>query len=280
MAFDRARGYLNSWTVSGVPVLEAAPRGHAIKPGFWRPPTDNDQPISLPYWQRFGVDALTSQLRDITVTRSSGPGAETVTVTATTFLAPPILDWGWTMITDYTVSTTGTLKVDVSLTPSGAVPSHVPRIGLDLRLPGRLDAVRWHGLGPGESYPDKAAAQRVGIWAVDSVAELHTPYEVPQEDGNRMGTRWVSLTDAHGAGLRATGGEDGEFSFRASRFADKTVQDAKHPCDLVEEDATLLRLDARVAGVGTAACGPGVRDDLLVKTEPVKFGFLLEPVGV
>ncbi|MCV5153381.1 beta-galactosidase small subunit, partial [Escherichia coli] len=50
-----------------------------------------------------------------------------------------------------------------------------------------------------------------------------------------------------------------------------------HPCDLVEEDATLLRLDAKVAGVGTAACGPGVREDLLVKVEEMKFSFVLEP---
>jgi beta-galactosidase len=280
--FDSARGYLMSWIIDGVSVLEPDAAGAAIRPGFWRPPTDNDQPKSLPYWQRFGVDALTSQSRGLTIARSAGPeqSPQTVTLTAKTFLSPPVLDWGWHVTTEYTISTTGTLRVDVSLSPSGSKPTHIPRIGLDCRLPRRLDAVRWHGLGPGESYPDKAAAQRVGIWEVDSVAELHTPYEVPQEDGNRMGTRWVTLTEAQGAGLRASGGINGEFSFRASRYADRTVQEAKHPCDLVEEDATLLRLDVKVAGVGTGACGPGVREDLLVKAEPIKFGFLLEPIGV
>lgn len=281
--FDSARGYLKSWDIDGVSVLEPDAGGAAIRPGFWRPPTDNDQPISLPYWQRFGVDALTSQFRGLTIANSTDPeqSPQTVKLTTKTFLSPPILDWGWNVTTDYTISTTGALAVDVSLTPSGSKPAHVPRVGLDCRLPRRLDAVRWLGLGPGESYPDKAAAQRVGVWEVESVAELHTPYEVPQEGGNRMGTRWVAVTEAHGAGLRATatGGADGGFSFRASRYADQTVQGAKHPCDLVEEDATLLRLDAKVAGVGTAACGPGVREDLLVKVEPIKFGFLLEPVG-
>lgn len=284
--FDRARGYLTSWVIDGVPILQGdsgKASGAVIKPGFWRPPTDNDQPVSIPYWQRFGVDILTSQLRDFTITSSTGPKGEqphTVTVTAKTFLSPPVLDWGWNVVTDYTVSTTGTLEIAVSTSPSGSFPSHVPRIGLDCRLPRRFDAVRWYGLGPGESYPDKAAAQRVGIWEVDSVTELHTPYEVPQEGGNRMGTRWVTLTEPQGAGLRVTGGVDGEFSWRASRYADATVREAKHPCDLVEEDATLLRLDAKVAGVGTAACGPGVREDLLVKAEEIKFAFLLEPVGV
>jgi beta-galactosidase len=41
-----------------------------------------------------------------------------------------------------------------------------------------------------------------------------------------------------------------------------------------------LRLDGRVAGVGTAACGPGVREDLLVPVEEMEFGFRLEAVGV
>lgn len=285
--FDRARGYLTSWTINGEPVLQASgdkADSAAIKPGFWRPPTDNDRPTSLPYWQRFGVDALTSQLRHLTIKRPQAPHGHphTVVVTAKTFLSPPVLDWGWHVTTDYTIGTTGTLQISVSMFPSGSFPSHVPRIGLDCRLPRRFDAVRWFGLGPGESYPDKAAAQRVGVWEVESVTELHTPYEVPQEDGNRMGTRWVAVTEAQGAGVRATGGVEGkgEFSFRASRYADGTVQEAKHPCDLVEEDGTLLRLDAMVAGVGTGACGPAVREDLLVKVEEVKFGFLLEPVGV
>lgn len=286
-AFDRARGYLTSWTVDGEPVLEAGGgKGSdaAVKPGFWRPPTDNDQPGSLPYWQRFGVDAMTSQLRDLAVRRPQTPPGQprTVTVTAKTFLSPPVLDWGWTVVTDYTISTAGTLEIAVSASPSGSFPSHVPRVGLDCRLPRRLDAARWLGLGPGESYPDKAAAQRVGVWEVGSVAELHMPYEVPQEGGNRMGARWLAVTEAQGAGLRVTGrgATDAGFSWSASRYADTTVQQAKHPCDLVEEDATLLRLDAKVAGVGTGACGPAVREDLLVKTEEIRFGFLLEPVGV
>ncbi|KAB5578781.1 glycoside hydrolase family 2 protein [Coniochaeta sp. 2T2.1] len=281
--FDSARGYLKSWTIDNTPVLTStSPANPAIKPGFWRPPTDNDQPISLPHWQRFGVDALTSQLRDLTVATSSSPTSpSTVTITAKTFLSPPILDWGFNLTTDYTISTTGSLSISVSCSPSGSFPTHIPRIGLDLRLPRQYSSVTWHGLGPGESYPDKAAAQRVGIYSVDDVAELHTPYEVPQEDGNRMSTRWLTVREPQGSGLRATGGVGGEFNFRASRYADRTVQEARHPCDLVEEDATLLRLDAKVAGVGTAACGPGVREDLLVKVgQEVKFGFLLEPVRV
>jgi len=281
--FDRARGYLRRWTADGLSLLEPDPEAEvAVTPSMWRPPTDNDVPLSLPYWQRFGVDNLTSQLRSFNTTVEG----DSVVIEATTFISPPVLDWGWTCTITYRIHDSGELDMDVKLSPSGSIPKHVPRIGLDLRVSKALDRVRWYGLGPGESYPDKKSAQRAGIWEVDSVAELQTPYDVPQENGNRMETGWAALSDGHGRGLRASigagssndGMRDG-FSWVASRHSTRAIESAKHPCDLVEDDAVLLRLDAKVAGVGTAACGPGVREDLLVKVEKTEFSFKLARLG-
>lgn len=287
VVFDTARGHISSWTSNGTPLLEADPTTHAaISPSLWRAPTDNDKRGSLEYWKRFGVDTLTGQLRSLNI--DSTP--DKVQITATTFLSPPILSWGYTATTVYTVSANGTLAISVSLKPSGAIPEHVPRVGLNLRLPRQLNKVKWHGLGPGESYPDKQLAQRMGIWEVDSVDELQTVYEVPQENGNRMGTRWVSISTGDGdrtTGLRAIASDEGgwsanadrQFSFLATRHSTESLQGAAHPCDLVEEVATLVRLDAKVAGVGTGACGPGVREDLLVGVGEMRFGFVLEALG-
>ncbi|KAK0748479.1 hypothetical protein B0T21DRAFT_324201 [Apiosordaria backusii] len=290
--FDKTRGYLTSWAKAGQSLLEPDPTtGAAIIPSFWRPPTDNDNALSLPYWRRFGVDALTSQLRSVSIIKAgSRESGQSVTFTSHVFFSPPVLDWGYHATITQTISLTGNLHISVSLTATGYVPEHVPRIGLNLRLSRKLDKVKWHGLGPGESYPDKRSAQRVGIWTAESVQELHTSYDVPQENGNRMGTEWVNITDPHssGGGLVVFDGDhpnvrrERAFSFAASRYSDRTIQDAKHPCDLVEEDATLLRLDHQVAGVGTAACGPGVREDLLVKVDKekeVKFSFKLGPLS-
>ncbi len=286
-AFDKARGYIKSWTSGGEAILEEDPStGAAAIPSFWRPPTSNDMSISLPYWKRYGMDHLTSQLRSFSVDTD----ADGVTIRVTTFLSPPVLDWGWICKSEYCILNTGTLDVRVKLSPSGSAPSHVPRAGLGLRLAKSLDRVSWYGLGPGESYPDKRSAQRTGIWEAVSVADLQTPYEVPQEGGNRMGTGWVTLTNAHGRGVRAriSAANQGEewatlhdgFSWAASRHSAHTVEMARHPCDLEEEEATLLRLDAKVSGVGTAACGPGVKEDFLVKVEDIGFAFVLERMEV
>lgn len=380
LVFDQTRGYLKSWTANNTPILVPDPStGVALMPSFWRPPTDNDQPLSVPYWKRFGVDALTSHVREVcwywpervnphpapaaddsnsksgsdsdpeynsapptptNITRISHlpNGTKTVSLTFTTHFSPPALNWGYLAATTYTITSSGSLTISFHLTPTGPEhhrPTHIPRVGLDLRLSRDLNAVKWLGLGPGESYPDKRAAQKVGVWTAESVGTwgegaggMHTPYEVPQEGGNRMGTRWVSVRErgrgGEGRGVRVlaagvtVGGgsskcgdkngrgegreeggkrdetgkveegawsdncEKGGFSFRISRYKDDVVQAAKHPCDLTgqEEDATLLRLDARVAGVGTGACGPGVREDLKVPVEEMRFAFRLEAIGV
>ena len=61
--------------------------------------------------------------------------------------------------------------------------------------------MRWHGLGPHESYPDRKAGVRVGRWE-GSVASQTFRYCRPQENGNKMGTRWMALSDGSGsAGL-------------------------------------------------------------------------------
>lgn len=67
------------------------------------------------------------------------------------------------------------------------------------------------------------------------------------------------------------------FNFTATRHLAETVEKVAHPCDLVKmKDATLFRLDAEVNGVGIDGCGPGVREDLMVKTGEKKFGFLFQ----
>lgn len=280
LSFDKVRGYLVSWTHNGESLVEVDPKTRtAIFPNFWRAPTDNDRPGdidipgSLPYWKHYGVDCLTSQLRQFSWEKSEGDGIE---IKAHTFLSPPILGWGYNVHSLYTVSNTGKLTVNIKVQPTGPSPVNIPRLGINLRLPKRLSKTKWFGLGPGESYPDKRGAQRIGIWS-STVENLATAYDVPQENGNRMETRWLKLSDDYDAGIKATlSSASQKFSWTASRHGAEALEHAKHPCDLVAEDATLLNLSAKVAGVGSAACGPGVREDLQVKVQDDEFEFVLE----
>ncbi|KAI1082524.1 intracellular beta-galactosidase BgaD [Whalleya microplaca] len=279
VTFDKTRGYITAWKNGGEDLLEVDDETHAaVFPNFWRSPTDNDVPGAVPHWKKHGVDSITSQLRTFNVSRNEKTSA--VEVAAHTYLAAPIVGWGYDVHTLYTISPAGSISIKVDLKPTGPKPDYIPRLGLGLRLPKKLDSVNWFGRGPGESYPDKQQAQRIGIWE-GTVAGLQIPYDVPQENGNRMDTRWVRIGSPQGAGLVARKASDSKtFSWQATRHAPKTLERARHPCDLVEEDANLLFLSHKVAGVGTGACGPAVRDDLKVKVEDDQFEFVLEATGL
>ncbi|KXS99224.1 hypothetical protein AC578_6894 [Pseudocercospora eumusae] len=278
MTFDRARGQLQSWISEGRPLMvPGGTTNSALIPGFWRAPTDNDRPRDEPYWKRFGLDIMTSQLRCARVNRI-GPGE--VEIECTTFLSPPVLDWGWTARITYRITASETLTINVKLEPSGKVPATVPRIGLDLRLNKTLVKADYVGLGPGESYPDKQAAQRMGVYT-SKITDLSTEYDVPQENGNRMGASKVVFSDEDGLGLMTTRMDDNaKFSWAAGYHTPQALDKAKHPCDLVEEDVLLLRLDVATAGVGSGACGPGIAEEHQVKCQNTDFTFQLQKTRV
>lgn len=297
--FDLAQGLLVEWQVNGRALLGAAGGSSSCSPGaapltlgFWRAPTDNDAGRQSKTWRQYGLDALTSQLRAFHVSENTDSSVS-VSLTAQTYISPPILAWGFDVTTTYSISAVdNSLTISVHLVPHNldSAPKTLPRVGLDVSLAPYLTRARWYGLGPGESYLDKKAAQRVGLWDMPA-DELATVYEVPQENGNRCETRWVQILDAQGClGLEATyrprekerqGDEEMKcFQWAAQKYDPTVLEQAKHPCDLegMERQGLLWRLDCDSAGVGTGACGPGVKEDCQVAYRERWFEFRLRPV--
>jgi len=64
--------------------------------------------------------------------------------------------------------------------------------------------VTWYGLGPHECYADRKSSGRMGLWEA-LVEELGVPYILPQENGNRTGTRALALSNASGKRLAVAG---------------------------------------------------------------------------
>ena len=69
----------------------------------------------------------------------------------------------------------------------------LPRFGLRLFLDQSLDRVRYCGMGPDESYPDKHQASWHGIFEGD-VRTMHRPYLKPQEYGSHWDCSWCELS--------------------------------------------------------------------------------------
>lgn len=304
--FSKVCGLLQNWSINSASLLQKVDSQQgALVPAFWRAPTDNDIGKALPYWKRYGVNRLSSQLRAMSMDQDVHSGV--ITLTMLMYIGPASLAWGWTATIIYRIQQDGSsMTVTAYLDePVGDAPVYLPRMGFDLTLPVDLNHVRWCGLGPDESYPDKKQGQRAGIWDVDSIDKLQTAYEVPQENGNRTETRWVAIYDGNGSRLlrakrisesqiEAESPRDGEavvvsqadalhesdgsslFDFTATRHSADVLEKATHPQDLAEGNHVLLRLDAAVSGLGTAACGPGPMEHHLVRPRKTWFGFALE----
>jgi beta-galactosidase len=155
-------------------------------------------------------------------------------------------------------------------TPHGAYRLTLPRLGLRFRLPGGYTDVEWFGRGPDESYVDFTAAALVGRYA-RSIDALQTPYLVPQENGNHVGTRWLVLRGDGLPTLRA----HGEVDFTARRWTTEALAAAERPHDLRDSGRVWLNLDHSQQGLGSASCGPALPERYRVPVEPTTFGVAL-----
>ncbi|KAK2731282.1 hypothetical protein FQN55_004794 [Onygenales sp. PD_40] len=279
LSFSRTTGHLTHWNSNGHPLLEPnAGIGAGISIGFWRPPTDNDLPWDSKQWKRYGLEAMTSQLRGLEISQLPSGDVQVITKS---WLSPAILCWGYEASMTYVISSDGRISITAKLKPQGPFPKALPRIGLDLSLPKALENATWFGRGPGESYADKKLSQKFGIYKA-TAEQLHTPYEVPQENGNRTDTRYLKVNDARGTwGIKATRQgtktDPSSFQWALSRYSPEALEEANHPRDLVADPKIVrLRLDAEAAGVGTGACGPTTFEQYRVHCKEMEFTFNLE----
>jgi len=275
--FDSTRASLTDWKWRGMSVFATntdTSFESPIHPGFWRPPTDNDLRGLDGEYRRHGLHTLTCQCRSFTVnTLNDG----SIQINAVLYVSPPVIPWGFQTRVRYLITPNGSLIIRAKSSPSGfGIPQTLPRAGLDIRLNKELKTATWFGRGPGESYPDKYASQKIGIYTA-SLSELYTPYEVPQENGNRMDTYWVKMSTIDGLGIKMSRNDGSKFHWKGSSYSSDTIDSAKHPTDLVEDSMVHFRLDSEVSGVGSAACGPPAGDECVVQCDEKEFEFRLEP---
>ncbi len=272
LEFDSARGLITRWAAAGQSLACAGPRLT-----IWRAPIDNEArgtgDAVEKEWRAHCLHLATERLQSFAW---SQPSADETRVVVETCLAPPVFEAAFACTYAWTIFGNGMLVLDVRGTPRGKWPALLPRIGLELTLPGTLDAVTWLGRGPGESYADSLQATRFGLWRA-ALDELHTPYVRPQENGNHMETRWVALQDRRGVGLLAAGSPT--LSFSAHRYTTLDLERANHTYELPRRDTITLHLDWRQNGLGTASCGPGVLPAHQLHAEPFAFRIVLQPLA-
>ncbi len=312
MSFDPIQARMLNWSYRGIDLIS---ENAGPKLTFWRAPTDNDAPRAANVWRCWGLQRMTQQVRSVSHQHFKDSGRFVITVES--YYAPPVIAWGFETTTTYTIPSEGKVLVHVHATPTGLIPSILPRVGVEMMLPEDRNVAQWFGLGPGQTYKDMKEAGKIGVWK-RSVDNMMTNYDMPQENGNRTQTRWVKVTDERGIGIKATlereparaaasaqhsnsssadttssietwemvrrpkeqtTGRTG-FDFAVSRYTAEDLDQAQHPYELKGSKGVNFRIDDDHHGLGSASCGPDTLEKYQLKTREFDFTVTLEATGV
>ncbi|MEL5892024.1 glycoside hydrolase family 2 TIM barrel-domain containing protein [Bacteroides sp. GD17] len=176
----------------------------------------------------------------------------------------------------YIVHGNGAIDVDASF-KTGA-DFNLPRLALQTSLNPVLKNLTWFGRGPIENYQDRKNAAYVGLYS-SMVEDMGEHYARAQTMGGRCDTRWLTLTDNNGQGIKITA--YGTFDFSALHYTDRELWQVKYGHDLenIRRNEIVLNLDCIQRGIGNASCGPGPRPKYEIKKDSTyQYAFRIEAV--
>ncbi|MGK4474889.1 beta-galactosidase [Aeromonas molluscorum] len=233
---DKASGRITGWRKGGRERLLGELADH-----FYRAPLDNDIGTSeadhqdphswIARWQQAGLGELNHRCLGITRV-----GEASLQVEHGYFVDEQLrILTRWR----HEFDAGGAMTLAIEALVSDDFPS-LPRIGASLWLAETVDSIEWLGRGPHENYPDRCLSADLGRWQLP-IAELHTPYIFPTDNGLRSQVCELQLGD-----LRV----EGEFHFSISPYRQAQLAEARHQTDLTAEGGIHLCLDGFYMGIG------------------------------
>lgn len=270
IGFDKQNGALCSYTIDGVEALK-----EPLRPNFWRPVTDNDMGARLNtrlrLWRTAGREARFVSMEQ----RQAGDGTCEVT---SRYEVAGSSDF----IMNYRVAGDGCMDVTCTFIAGNDTLPLMPRLGLTLTLDKQFDTVEWLGRGPHENYIDRCISSYVGRYK-GNVKDQYFRYDRPQETGNKVDVRWMSLRNAQGIGLMAIGAPyiaGSTYDFPTEDLDEPGVRKSqRHLSDIVSKDMTTWNIDWRQMGVGgDTSWGAFPHQQYLIPASRYSFSFRLCPV--
>ena len=271
LVFSKAQGTISQITRDGTAMLV---EGGGPRLYLWRAPHRNDDVWASKAWDKYGINALQTTVKEMKATQVSDT---TVRVEAT-LLDQGEQGWSATHAAVYTITSDGSIAVKNSFTPAGErIP--LARIGVRLKLNKTYDRFTYLGRGPMENYLDRDRGSDVGLYS-SSVQEQLTPYPKPMEAGNHEDTRWAALGGRNLPTFMAVS-DDKLMQVSALPLTDEQLDKPAHAVDLPPSTSTVVTLDARTLGVGSNSCGPRPLPQYMVWSDQTDFSYVLRllPAG-
>ncbi len=234
----------------------------------WRAPTDNDREVRME-WEQSGYDRAVVRCYETDVYA----GSEEVTLCTSLSIAADAIRPYLRAEVQWTVREDGTVECSLQGTRDTEFP-FLPRFGIRMMLPSKMDEVEYYGYGPNESYIDKHRASWLGVFGA-TVDEMHEDYLKPQENGSHFGCRYLTIGDEQTA-LFITGES---FSFNASHYTAEELTQKAHNYELKKSPYTVLCVDYKMSGIGSNSCGPRLLKEYQLEEENIDFHFSVTPVS-
>ncbi|MCQ2170715.1 MAG: DUF4981 domain-containing protein [Bacteroidales bacterium] len=266
--FDRATGALNSIRIDGKELLRTP-----LMPCFGRAVTENDIGANLHKkqgcWQY-------PEFKLVSFERTSDGIAVLYNVD----------DMAEVQMT-YSILPNGHLRVCETMRNVTKWLPCLFRFGVEMAVDGSMDAIRFYGRGPWESYADRKAGASVGIYEQKVEEQYHYGYVRPQESGTHVDLRYFDVMDVAGGTLRFT--SPVLFSASALPFSRQAIDmtitgggrydrgDQRHSLELRPDSLTHINIDLVQMGLGGIDSWHALPDpSVMIEAEPRSFEFEIE----
>ncbi|MCF8335321.1 MAG: DUF4981 domain-containing protein [Bacteroidales bacterium] len=236
----------------------------------WRAPILNEQRHIAKEWREAGLDDPLHRTESFDVV-SIEPHKLQVEITS--HVTGSETETGFKVNSTLTILGNGEMIISQQVTPTGDLPSRLPKIGMQAGMHKEFNNLKWYGRGPVETYPGRERAAKVGIYS-KTVQELCEPYIVPGDYGNRSDVRWAALTNDQGTGWLVSGDE--LLNISTHPYSTDNLDRARYTYQLKPGNAVYFNIDHAVSGVGTKFYEP--RAKYQVKTKPYSFTVRMRPV--
>ena len=234
--FSRGEGGISSLRYDGVEFIPRAPRTT-----YWRALTDNDRGC------KHGFDRgqwLAGSLYQKMVDFRAVEGENSITVYMD-YEVPmnPVVK----QTVSYTVTGDGAITVEATYFGQEGLPE-LPCFGMNFKLKEAYHNFKFYGCGPEENYWDRMDGAKLGIYSGTAQGNL-SGYMVPGECGNRMGCRWLEVTNDNGSGLRFEA-EGQPFESSVLPYSCYELENAMHIYELPKPHYTWVRILGCQMGIG------------------------------
>jgi beta-galactosidase len=281
--FSKDEAMLKSYVLDGKEMLLNGP-----VPNFWRAPIDNDFGNELDkrsrVWRKAGEQKT---VKSATLKQEGSEAIVTFTFDLNDDKKEVIAHYNST----YKVLGNGEILVTNDFKMAKDQLPEIIRFGVNLVMPREFDQISWLGRGPHESYADRYTSALVGLYS-GAVADQYFPYVRPQENGNKVDVRWVTIANKEGVGFEFVGMpllsvsahhqimEDFESPDRTDgRVKEGQKMVRRHINDVKPRDLTSVNIDYKQQGVGgDDSWGAWTHDEYRLREKAYNYSFRICPL--